>query len=409
MNEVQELGQELQAKRARLAEMFEKAGPDMKMSETEVNDLRTLNAEITDLGKKHQGKLEIQRIAEENRKELEALNAPQNRVGHGSGNVGNEVKDGSKLVQAKSLADVVLESKSYKDRADRGGRFALNLPDFDVKTLMATTAGWAAPNDRTNKVVMSAQNQINVQDIIPSGNTSLSVVKFMEETTFTNNAAAVAEGSAPTDSAFALTERSNEVEKIVGWLAVTDEQLEDVDGVRDYIMNRLMYQVRLTEQIEILTGDGTTPNLNGFATAVTAAQAKGADSTPDAIYKAMTVVRYTGRAEPSAAVFHPNDWQDIQLLTTADGIYIWGSPAAPMGQPFIWGLPVVLNTAQTENTALLGDFRNYSFLWRKKGLVIEVSDSHSTYFTEGKKVIKATERLALEVSRAAAFIEVTGI
>jgi HK97 family phage major capsid protein len=69
----------------------------------------------------------------------------------------------------------------------------------------------------------------------------------------------------------------------------------------------------------------------------------------------------------------------------------------------------VLNTAQTENTALLGDFRNYSFLWRKKGLVIEVSDSHSTYFTEGKKVIKATERLALEVSRAAAFIEVTGI
>ena len=137
-------------------------------------------------------------------------------------------------------------------------------------------------------------------------------------------------------------------------------------------------------------------------------QAKGADPTPDAVYKAIVLVRVTGRAFPDATVMHPLDWQDIRLLRTVDGIYIWGNPSEA-GPERIWGIQVVQSDAQTQNTAVVGDFGNFSLLAVKRGIEVKVSDSHSTFFVEGKQAVRADMRAALAFTRPAAFCTVTGI
>jgi HK97 family phage major capsid protein len=230
----------------------------------------------------------------------------------------------------------------------------------------------------------------------------------MEETTFTNAATEIAEAGTYPEATLALTEQSSLVRKIAVYLPVTEEQLQDEAQVRTYIEQRLGFMVRQRLDQQLISGNGTPPNLRGMLNiAGIQTQAKGADPTPDAIYKAMVKVRVTGQAEPNLVIMHPNDWMDIRLLRTADGLYIWGNPS-DAGPERVWGLPVSSAQAATENTAIVAD-TNYMSLATRRGLDVQVSNSHGTYFVEGKLAIRADMRVAFVVYRPAAICTVTGI
>jgi HK97 family phage major capsid protein len=184
--------------------------------------------------------------------------------------------------------------------------------------------------------------------------------------------------------------------------------MEDVPFIQSYVQDRLAFMVRQRLDGQLTIGNGTPPNLQGLKTlAGVSTQAKGSDPTPDAIYKGIVLVYLTGRAQASAVVMHPTDWQNLRLLRTAEGVYIWGSPA-DAGQPRVWGLPVVQSDADTAGTAYLGDFTNYSYLAYRHGLDIQVGYINDD-FKLGKKSIRADVRVAFVVRRPAAFTKVTGL
>ena len=396
-------------RRKQLKQIFDEAGPDVDMSKVKtidgdstakVEEINKINNELDDLVKQAEpleAELAVLVRASEAAKRFDGK---QPHPGHPEGG-----KGGSEPAGRKSVGELFLESEA-------GGRLkgqAIEIPDVNLKTLFETSAGWTPEEIRTGRLVDDAQRPIQVIDVIPGGNTGASSIRYMEETTFTNAAAEVAEGGTKPEAALALTEINEPVQKIAVWLPVTDEQLDDVPYVESYLNNRLPFMVRQRLDSQILVGNGTAPNLSGILDrAGIQTQAKGADPTPDAVYKAITKVETVGQAVPSAVAFNPLDWQDVRLLRTADGVYIWGSPSEA-GPERIWGLTVVKAQGLTENTAVVGDFANFSELVTRSGMEVKVSDSHGDFFIENKQAIRAEIRVALCVYRPAAFCSVTGI
>lgn len=308
----------------------------------------------------------------------------------------------------RSLSEQFLQASNYAKQVNKKQVSAV-LASLDLKTLMTNSSGFAPANNRSNVVVFSPQRRLMIADLIPQDLTENAIVKYMEETTFTNSAATVSEGGSIPEAALAYTQQSATVEKIATWLPVTEEQLEDVPSLRGLIDFRLTYMLQLKEEDQILGGNGTAPNLQGFLSkSGVLTQVRGTDSIQDCIYKAISNVRTSGQAEPSAVIMNPADWQLARLSTTTTGEYLFGVTTEE-GVERIWGKPVVITPAQTQGTALVGDFAMYSHISRKAGIRIDISDSHSDYFTSGKLAIRAEERLSLEIYRAAAFCKATSL
>lgn len=395
---LKELNETIAGKSKILHDIFEEAGTDMDMSKVKsisgdsaakVEAIKAMNAELADLAKK---KSEFTELAAARKASEEAIGAT------------NMVIKNDPAPQAKSLGAMIMESKANKSRGTAA------FLDVDLKTLFQSSAGWDPEALRIGRVIEYPVRPLAVADYLPIIPTQQDTIRYMVESTFTNNAAEVAAGDAATDSALALTETSDEVEKISAWIPVTEEQLEDVPAAEAYLNNRLGYQVRARLDSQILNGDGSTPNLKGTLNigGSLQTQAKGADPLPDAIYKAFDAIRTTGFANPSVLFTHPNDWQVIRLLRTADGIYIFGSPQAP-GLDVIWGVPVCSSTAVVENTMIAGDYAAYAALYLKKGITIEMSNGYSDYFTKGKFAVKATMRCSVVHYRTSAFCKITGV
>lgn len=386
----------LKAKRDELATIFSEAGPDIDLSKVKTISgdtsakaahIKNLNDEMSDLGAKVDELFEVAKAA--------AVAADRE-----DGEQSDDQVPATK--GATSIGEAFVKSAAFKSKG------AVAELDIELKTLMDTATGWVPETTRGPRLVDYATRPIELLDVIPTTTTSQTAVTYMEETTFTNAAAETAEGAAKPEAALALTERTSAVRKIAVWLPVTDEQLEDVPRIQQYLNNRLPFMVRQRLAGQIIAGDGSAPNLRGaLNVSGIQTQAKGADPVPDAFYKAIVKVNVTGQSMANLVVINPLDWQDVRLLRTADGIYIWGNPS-DAGPERLWGLPVTVVQAMTQNTGLVLD-TNYVELAIKKGMEVQTSNSHSTYFTENKQAVRAEMRAALVFYRPVAICSVTGI
>jgi len=338
--------------------------------------------------------------------------------------------------QQLSPGDQFVRSNEYK-RMKGGGMFnsALNRNEFSVgmspgtslinwsqKTLLYSATGSSGAlvnNDIQPGVLSILQREINVLDLIPRLTTESDTIEWVQETTFTNNAAMTAEATATTgttgtkpESALAYQTQTTPVRTLAHWIPVTNKTLSDAPQIRGIINSRLLLGLQLTLETQIMSGDGTGENFLGILNNNINVQAIGTDNVLDAIFKGRTLVRVTGKARPSAVVMHPTNWQAARLArensaTGTLGGYLMGPPSM-VGANTLWGLPVVESEAITLGTALVGDFGMGCTLFDREQAVVRIGFVNDQ-FIRNIQTLLAELRAAFIVWRPTAFTKVTGV
>lgn len=297
----------------------------------------------------------------------------------------------------------------------RSGGWTSPAVDIEMRaTTLDTTAGSGGPlilPDYQPGILPLLYKRLVIADLIAPGTTNGNLISYMKEKTFTNNAAAVAQGATKPESTLVFEAATSAVQKIAHWIPVTEEMLEDFSQTTSIIDSRLRLGLSLAEEDELLNGSGVSPHLLGFMNlpGLTAPQARGADTTMDAIFKMITTLSATVFVVPDAFVINPTNWQTVQLLKNAAGNYLGSGPWAPAQAPTLWGFPGAVTPSIVLGTALVGAFRTAAQFFRKGGVRVEVSNSHSDFFVKNLVAIRAEERGALAVYRENAFGKVTGL
>tara|TARA_R110002050_G_scaffold264484_3_gene405314 strand:- start:3350 stop:4603 length:1254 start_codon:yes stop_codon:yes gene_type:complete len=330
----------------------------------------------------------------------------------------------------KALGEQVRESRAYKSYMEDG---QLNIssevkynPLLESKTLLTET-GYPPAVTRSDLLVPTAlRNPNSVIDLFSVIPTDSYQYKYLEETTFTNNASEKAEGTAFGESALAFTERTENIRKFGVSIPVTEELLSDVASVNGYLDSRLKTMLELRLSDVLIGGSGVAPIITGVLNKAgintfNFANYAGNLARIGQIYQAITEIRKDAFMEPDAILMHPSDWNDIvtQVNSTAGtsgagftevsptfvGAGMFGNSVTPQ----IWGIRVVPNTAISAGTVLVGTFGGgmASHIITREGMEVAMSDSHDDFFTKDKVMMKASMRLGFAIYRPEAFCSIT--
>jgi HK97 family phage major capsid protein len=252
-----------------------------------------------------------------------------------------------------------------------------------------------------------------------------SQVRYVVEGTATNAAAGVAEGGTKPESTIALSETTEAIRKIATVLPVSDELLEDAASVQQYLNGRLTLFVRLEEERQLLRGSGSGSNeLLGILGRAGVNTYTKLATDDNAVALARVVANTAGSAflQPDTIIMHPSNWLTTRLLRDGTGGTIgqfygggpftgaYGNAGAPgiFGQQ-LWNTQGVLSNHVGAGTALVGNFASAAHIWRRGGLTVEATNSHSDFYVKNLNMLRAEERLGLGVYRPAAFTEVRGL
>lgn len=212
------------------------------------------------------------------------------------------------------------------------------------------------------------------------------------------------------------TEVTETLKKIAGWIKLSMEMAEDASFLVSEINNRLMLQLTLFEEQQLLFGDGKGTNVlglmnrSGLQTKTSASVAENMDS----IYKAINAVYLKTGFRADGIVINPADYEALRLLKDSNGQYFAGGPFAGqynvggiLQDPPIWGLQTIQTTAIPAGTVLVGAGNQGATVYRKGGIRVETSNVDGEDFTHNRFTVLAEERIALAVRRPDAFVKLT--
>jgi HK97 family phage major capsid protein len=176
--------------------------------------------------------------------------------------------------------------------------------------------------------------------------------------------------------------------------------LDDVTGMTTFLQSRLPELLLRAEDTQILTGNGTSPNLSGILNPGNFTEYNGtATIDVEQLVQAVAQLESYDR-EANGILLNPADWYNI-WLTKASGSGEYDLPVNMVtkvgNSMYIAGIPVFRSTAQAVDTFIVGDWTMGANFINREPMRVEFFYEDSTNVRENMVTVRVEERVALPI------------
>lgn len=314
----------------------------------------------------------------------------------------------AQAAQPKSYGEQVAQFealKAFSAQIAGNERTRISIPVKAALTSTGVAQGVVEPQ-RLPGIDHLPRRRLFIRDLIPGGRTTSPAIFWVQQTGFTNAAAVVAENTKKPESSIAFATKITPVVTIAHLFKASKQILDDFAQLQSLVDAEMRFGLRLSEEAEILFGDGTGTHLHGI---VPQAQAFAPEFAPtartpiDDLRLAM-LQSQLARFPASGFVLHMIDWAKIELTKDTAGSYILANPRQ-LSAPTLWGLPVVeTDLPAFEGKLLAGAFQMGAQIFDREDENVVISSENNDDFEKNMVTIRCEERLALAVKRPEAFV-----
>lgn len=376
------------------------------MSEAITKSLETIERNLAAYAEKAEREVqEVGKVSTETKSALEALGTQQREFADRL--VVLEQKGSARGEQTpvdNSLGGQLVRSEKFLAfAAGQTGKARI-----EVKNTLTGSDTNVAP-DRRPGIVPGASPALTLEGLLPSTTTSSNAIEFTKEASFTNSAAEVAEGGAKAESAVTWSLVNMPVSTVAHWIKISRQLAMDNSALAAYVNARMVYGVNRKIETQLVSGNGTAPNIAGFLKAGNFTAHGYLDGALGSVLKKLVLIRkiigdlQAAGYSPDAVVLNPVDWAVIECdMLTAGSANIVPVAVDAVGRTTLFGVPVVASIGMTAGTVAVGAFSQAAMIYNREGVVVELSDSDSDNFTKNLVTIRAERRLALATEIPAA-------
>ena len=314
---------------------------------------------------------------------------------------------GSDAIHAKSVGEYYVQSMQtagldVKSAIAHGYEVECKA-NTDTNVEGAPSAGYTPYLTQTDtEPARPYQRPLVVADLFSTGAITGTVLQYPVFDELEGNAKMVEEtGAAPQVHWKDPTWKQDKIGKVASFFGISEDMMDDLSWVIGEINDAAQYDLKLQEETQLLSGNGSENNLTGLFNREIQTMNKDELSDADRLSKAALQITTTTNFQADAYVMNPLDFWKLTIAKDANGNYLNLTDGAKL-----WNIPTVATAAITEGTALVGAFKSAKVL-RNGGLVVKMTDSDTDDFLHFKQKCRVSERLGLQVKYPKAFVKVT--
>jgi len=298
----------------------------------------------------------------------------------------------------EALGIAAKENQDKLANLKKGEGITLELKDMTFGN--AFTSAGASVTYVKPGIIELPKRKLHIRELLTGGGMGPnSTFDFVKEITGTGSIANTAEGTLKSQFGLALQETSVRAEWIAGFMVMSYNLLNDVEGMTTFLSNRLPEKLLRVEDSQILNGSGVQPNLLGIQSVgnYTAAAAASVSRT-ETLIQAISQLEVLDR-EANGILLSPKDWYNLLLYKASTS----GEYTQPVlitfqnGNLTVAGVPVFKSTAQAEFDFLVGDWTMGANLITREPARVEFFREDSTNVRTNQVTVRIEERIALPV------------